>query len=119
MEMDVDPPPPEPPVHQEVVPSPTSSSKPSGKKDPLRVILSVRRKRGKTKRQRVFFEDGSFIRMNSKKITNISKYYPKEDLRRPSQAQLSFVPGSSPQETFRSSETDDASRLSGKKFALR
>ncbi|KAG8320610.1 SUMO1 sentrin specific peptidase 1 [Homalodisca vitripennis] len=80
--MDVDPPPPEPPVHQEVEPAPTSSSKPSGKADRLRTILSVRRKRGKTKRQRVFLEDGSFIRMNSKKIQNISKHYPKVDLRK-------------------------------------
>ncbi|KAG8319941.1 SUMO1 sentrin specific peptidase 1 [Homalodisca vitripennis] len=80
--MDVDPPPPEPTVHQEVEPAPTSSSKPSGKADPLRTILSVRRKRGKTKRQRVFLEDGSFIRMNSKKIQTISKHYPKVDLRK-------------------------------------
>ncbi|KAG8246008.1 hypothetical protein J6590_094440 [Homalodisca vitripennis] len=73
--MDVDPLPLEPPVIQEVVPTPSSSSTPSCNKDPLMVILSVRRKRGKTNRQRVFFEGASFIRMHSKKITNIANHF--------------------------------------------
>ncbi|KAG8295565.1 hypothetical protein J6590_077267 [Homalodisca vitripennis] len=55
--IDVDPSPPEPLVHQEVVLAPTNSSKLSCKIDPLRAILNVRRKRGKTNRQRILLED--------------------------------------------------------------
>lgn len=55
------------------------SSKPvpdTGKPNPLRPNLSSVRKRGKTQWKRVFRTDGSYVRMNKRKIEHFDLYYP-------------------------------------------